>query len=378
MTQLKHFATLAVAFASFLSITTAQQAPEAKDRILVISGGGARGAWGGGLAKTLVTQFGHDYKVVIGASTGSLIAPFVALKEFKALEEGYTTISDKDIFNVCPYKTKGKNKGKVKGLQSFFRILTLRKTLGESKRLKKTIRHFYTEDLFNRFKTTDSTRQHVATVVNLTTDSVEYKSSKDFGYEEMVEWIWASANAPLFMSLHRTRDKNNRKVTYVDGGVKEGLPLQRGIEIACDSSIRHIDVIVHSTLNPRQDDVQTGGLVKVLGRVMELFLTETRQNDLSAARKYEVLQEDCAPSDDLITITYYFMPESVRKVMPNELLFQQKEMEKLWKMGEEHIRLKQTDPELSKLRVEIKIPREQLCNVGGLWNHPTTQREVNR
>ncbi|MDX1942603.1 MAG: patatin-like phospholipase family protein [Saprospiraceae bacterium] len=364
MTKLKRFAAFIAAFLSLFSTLIAQE------RIMIVSGGGARGAWGGGLAKTLVTEFDYDYKVVVGASTGSLIAPFIALKEFDALKEGYTTINDKDIFNVKPYKTKGKKRGKIKGFQSFMRLMIGKKTLGESKRLKKTIRRFYTEEMFNKFKNEHNNRAHIATVVNLTKDSIEYKSSKDFEYEEMVDWIWASANAPIFMSLHRTKSDSIKKVTYVDGGVKEGVPLQKGIEIMCqDPSIKYIDVIVHSTLTPKEDDVKVGGVVKLLGRTIELFLSENRHNDLAAARRYEELQSDCALEDidDLITITYYFMPESAYQILPNELLFREDEMRKLWAAGEDHIKEKQTNSELRKLRIELKVPRSQLCNSGGIW-----------
>ena len=52
-------------------------------RALVISGGGAKGAWGVGVIHALVKEKGHKYDIAIGTSTGSLIGPFVLIEDLK-------------------------------------------------------------------------------------------------------------------------------------------------------------------------------------------------------------------------------------------------------------------------------------------------------
>lgn len=332
---------------------------EKSPKVLVISGGGARGAWGGGLAQALVKDSLSYYDVVVGSSTGSLLAPLIALEEFDVLREGYTTVRDKDIFNKKPFKTKGPNRGQIKTFNAFWRIIFGRNTLGTSKKLRKTIKRFYAIEDFQRFESGD--KEHIATVVNLTKDSIEYKSPNDYSYEEMVTWMWASANAPLFMSLVDVPNQEGIVQTYVDGGVKEGVPLQKGIEMACEREIDEIDVIVHSTMKPRIDDINTGGVIKLLGRVIELFLSENRQNDLVAARIDQDLiqsyQLACEEDIQYVTITYYFMPEEVYEIIPNELLFNQEEMTDMWDAGRNFF---QDPSQAGTHMIRIYIPKSQV------------------
>ena len=48
-------------------------------RGLVISGGGSKGAFGGGVAQYLMEEMGHDYDIFVGTSTGSLLISHLAL-----------------------------------------------------------------------------------------------------------------------------------------------------------------------------------------------------------------------------------------------------------------------------------------------------------
>src|ERR1051325_98683 len=67
------------------------------NRILVIGGGGSKGAFAVGAIEQLL-QSGIQYDAVIGCSTGSLIAPFVALGEIDTLVQMYSTVTTKDIY----------------------------------------------------------------------------------------------------------------------------------------------------------------------------------------------------------------------------------------------------------------------------------------
>jgi predicted acylesterase/phospholipase RssA len=53
---------------------------------LIISGGGAFGAYGVGTLASL----NKDYDIVAGISTGALMGSLVALKKFDVLKEAYT------------------------------------------------------------------------------------------------------------------------------------------------------------------------------------------------------------------------------------------------------------------------------------------------
>ena len=307
----------------------------AQESILVISGGGARGAWGGGLAQSLY-ESGHSYKAVVGTSTGSLLAPLITIDSFAQLKTAYTSVEPKDIFNVNPFYKKGKKKGEIKGFQAFWRILTGRKTLGESKTLKKTIKNFFPESYFDSLKNSPEGLEFIATTVNIMKDSIEFKSSNDFGYEEMVDWMWASANQPVFMSLHKPKDENGKRHYYVDGGIKENIPLKEGMRLAKKFNVKNIDVIIHSPDKPFLDPMSKVGILKLLGRTIDVFSSEVRVNDIEIAR----MVEDCSNGlqlADEITITFYFMPPEDYLLLPNSLTFEKETMMQLWKNGEEYM-----------------------------------------
>ena len=50
-------------------------------RALVISGGGSKGAFAGGVAEYLIDKMNNDYDIYIGTSTGSLLVTHLALKK---------------------------------------------------------------------------------------------------------------------------------------------------------------------------------------------------------------------------------------------------------------------------------------------------------
>lgn len=332
----------------------------AQDRVLVISGGGARGAWGGGLAQALY-ESGADYRAVIGTSTGSLLAPLVVIDSFSRLENAYTSVTHKDIFNVRPFYTKGKKKGEVRGLNAFWRIITGRKTLGESKRLRKTIKEYFTEAEFKAIVHSQDSLEVIATVVNVQADSVEYKSSRDYDYEQMADWIWASANQPVFMSLYKFRDEEGEKDFYADGGVKENVPIRKAIMKAREIGAREIDVIIHSTDQPKLDPMRKLRILKLLARTIDLFSTEVRENDVDIARllgrvaNLKGLEEEA----EGIRVNVYYMPAEDYNKIPNSLLFEKDKMSELWASG--YNLLKRND--LNDFRAEYIIDKGAIIPV---------------
>src|SRR5688572_10538662 len=61
-------------------------------RALVISGGGSKGAFAVGILKKLLVLFPQlKFDIIVGTSTGALIAPLAAVGELDLLEEIYTT-----------------------------------------------------------------------------------------------------------------------------------------------------------------------------------------------------------------------------------------------------------------------------------------------
>ena len=331
-----------------------------QNRIMVISGGGAKGAWGGGLAEALHEKDYKEYKIVIGTSTGSLMAPFITLNAYDQLKEGYTNVRDKDIFNVRPFKTRGKKRGQLRPINAFLRILLARKSLGETKRLRKTIKRFFTDSLYQEIRKSPDSLEFIPTVVNVNQSKTEFKSSKNYDYENIVNWMWASSNQPVFMSLYKER-VNGKKQYYVDGGLKDFIPINKAIEIARKENIDSIDVIVHSKDYPTEDPLKKVGILKLIVRTLSIFSNDVKENDLYSAKLLDrfgkKIQEASGrnkPSKNTgIVLTIYFMPDIDHDQISNSLLFDKEQMLQLWKRGYDFVDSPYQEAHTLRLRVDV-------------------------
>ena len=80
-------------------------------RALVISGGGSKGAYAGGVAQYLIQEEGHKYDMYVGTSTGSLLVPHLAAgkidKIYKLMTNSYSSLITIKLitFPACPLLT---------------------------------------------------------------------------------------------------------------------------------------------------------------------------------------------------------------------------------------------------------------------------------
>ena len=117
-------------------------------KALVISGGGSKGAFAGGVAEYLLTEQQKEYDIFIGTSTGSLLVSHLALEKLDALKELYTNVNQRAIFSNNPFTIKNVDGVKVIRVNHFntlWNFVNGRKTFGESKNLRKLIRKHITE-----------------------------------------------------------------------------------------------------------------------------------------------------------------------------------------------------------------------------------------
>ena len=183
-------------------------------KALVISGGGSKGAFAGGVAQYLIEELKRDYKLYIGTSTGSLLVSHLALKEIEKIKSVYTSVNNNSIFDVCPFVVKQKHGSQniaINHMNVLINFLRGSKTFGESNNLKKLIKETLTEADFEALKQSD--KDIVVTVSNLSLNQVEYKCLREFDYDEFCDWVWISCNYTPFMTLVK---KNGCE--YADGG----------------------------------------------------------------------------------------------------------------------------------------------------------------
>jgi NTE family protein len=209
-------------------------------KALVISGGGAKGAWAGGFVEFLAKEAGMSWDVLIGSSTGSLLVPLIAVNAWDDLKRAYTTSQQQDIFSNCPFILHRTEEGFRAGFNHFRIILQFiqgRKTFGESRSLKQLIQKTFPEKTWDILQASD--KQVIATVSNLTHNQIEYKYARDCTYQDFCDWIWMSCNMVPFMSL-AIKDG----CEYADAGFGNPIPVQEAFNLGATE----IDVIV---LQPR-------------------------------------------------------------------------------------------------------------------------------
>ncbi len=211
-------------------------------RALVISGGGSKGAFAGGVAQFLIQEEGRTYDLFVGTSTGSLLISHLALSKLDKIKEIYSNVNQDSIFNNCPFlikKIHGLEEIKINHWNVIRNFLRGKKTFGESENLRDLIRSSLTIEEFETLKNGKS--DVVITVSNLSLNQVEYKSIKDCTYDEYCDWVWISANYTPFMSLVR---KNGCE--YADGGLGSIVPIEEAIK----RGATEVDVVVlHTEVN---------------------------------------------------------------------------------------------------------------------------------
>ena len=66
-------------------------------KALVMSGGGSKGAFAGGVAQFLIQEKENKYDIFVGTSTGSLMVTHLALGYLEDLKDIYTSVSQRSI-----------------------------------------------------------------------------------------------------------------------------------------------------------------------------------------------------------------------------------------------------------------------------------------
>ena len=291
-------------------------------RALVISGGGSKGAFGGGIAEFLIKTQGKKYDLFVGSSVGSLLISQLALGNISRLKNTFTTVRNRDIYNIFPFSVIKKNGNVTTKINHFNTLRAFIKkadTFGESKNLRKLIERTHPRDDYQKLKTAPEV---VFTVSNLTKQRVEYYHAKECSYEDYCDWMWASANYVPFMSL---MTKNNFQ--YADGGFGSFIPVRYAIEFGATE----IDVIVlDKELHDDKLDVFSNPFESLMG-VFRFMSNQIGFKDMLIAK--------LKGHQSHVDIRLWFAPEDLTD---NPLYFNKKQMNEWWKQGYEYA--KKTKP----------------------------------
>ena len=293
-------------------------------RALVISGGGSKGAFAGGVAQYLMKKKQRTYDLFLGSSTGSLMVSHLALGRVDALKKIYTNVDQQDIFSNNPFTIKhvhGVQRVGINHLNTIWSFIKGSKTFGESKHLKTLIKANITKKMYSQIRAEG--KEAVITLSNLSTNEVEYKSINDCSYEDYCDWIWASCNYIPFMSL---LVKNGCQ--YADGGFGCLVPIREAIE----RGATEIDAIILETEVTQINRVQLKNPFSLLFDLFDFMLQHVERHNITIG-KLSATQND-------VKLNLYYTPTILTT---NSLVFEKELMKKWWKAGYKYAKGKDDD-----------------------------------
>jgi predicted patatin/cPLA2 family phospholipase len=292
-------------------------------RALVISGGGSKGAFAGGVAQYLIEQEGKSYDMFLGTSTGSLLVPHLAAHDLGKLYDIFTNVSQKHIFSINPFITRSKGDREYVTINYFntlIQFIKRKRTFGESKNLRRNIKRNFTREEYNKIKAT--THDVVVTVSNLSKNRVEYKSINDFGYEEFCDWIWISCNYIPFMSLAQVNGFD-----YADGGLGCVIPIREAIL----RGATEVDAIVLESENLEYNKALGKNPFSLMINLYGYLLDQVEKGDITIGK--------LAAKNKNVKLNIYYTPTNLTE---NSLIFNREHMIKWWEEGFNYAKTKST------------------------------------
>lgn len=286
-------------------------------RALVISGGGSKGAFAGGVAQYLMEHEKREYDMFLGTSTGSLLVPHLALNKIDKIYDIFTNVQQQDIFSVSPFVQRKKGDREyvsIDFVNSLWQFVKMKRTFGESKALKRNIRKNFTIEEYEAIKAIR--HDVVVTVSNLSMNRVEYKSINDCSYEEFCNWIWISCNYIPFMSLAKVDGYE-----YADGGLGCVIPIREAIL----RGATEVDAIVLEAENL--------GKQRVLGKNPFSLMMNLFGHLLDQVERNDIVIGQLAAKNNNAKLNLYYTPTNLTE---NSLIFSKRLMEKWWQQGYEY------------------------------------------
>ena len=302
-------------------------------KALVISGGGSKGAFAGGVAQYLMKKKKKDYDLFLGTSTGSLLVSHLALGKLNELKEIYTSVNQRTIFSNSPFKIKrihGEKVISIRHRNTLWNFIMGRKTFGESKNLRKLIRTKITEEVYTQIRKTH--KDVVVTVSNLTRSRVEYKSIRDCSYNDFCDWIWGSCNYIPFMSL---LEKNHCQ--YGDGGFGALVPIREAIL----RGAKEIDAIILETEVNQINKLPARNPFSLLMDVFDFMLEHVERHNITIGKLLAKHKD--------VQLNLYYTPTVLTT---NSLIFDKELMRKWWKSGFQHAK-KINEDKMSEFRADM-------------------------
>lgn len=225
---------------------------------LVLSGGGAKGAFQVGFLDELIRVRGVKIDIVVGVSTGALQALGTAQNDMARMVDVWRGIKgNKDIYTDRPLGPAGA----ILGANALY----------DTKPLRKLIKGFV-----DPAKLQASGIKMMLGVVNLGTGVFR---TIDETVPNTADWVYASCAMPVFFDPLVTKAADGTKEQWVDGGVRNVTPLDAALEMFPRGVI-----VVRASPKPKPGPVKTfGDLARIGLRAVDILQQEVSINDYANA-----------------------------------------------------------------------------------------------
>lgn len=268
-------------------------------RGLVLSGGGAKGAFQLGVLEYLHENGKLDFDVVCGVSVGALNATMVAQGEFEKLKELWLGIKEsEDILK--------KN--------SWLGILLGKNSLNDSQPLKELIQRYVDRNkIIQNFASKGKILK--IGVVSLTTG--EYKAISPT-HSSFLQMLLASTTIPVMFHPFNISAADYQ---MVDGGVRNITPLKDAIDAGADEIV----VVLASPRWVQPGKKEYKNILQVIARTFDILSNEVYINDIDNCEWYNVhmvgdgihrkINLTVVEPSEFFMDTLEFHPKSIRKAI---------------------------------------------------------------
>lgn len=250
-------------------------------RVLITSGGGAKGAFSVGVLNYLKNekQITH-FDLISGTSTGALIASLAAVGRIDELKEVYLNTTNANI---------------LEPLNLFDTVISGNNYIYSTHPLFEQISQHISNSTFTDIMNSgtilclNSVSLQTGKITVFTTGNIlpsnHYETKKITNRSQLINALLASSNQAVFMDPVRIDGES-----YVDGGNREVIPT-RAVCSNLDLNQAHEIYILSN--NPHElvkaTDAKLNGVLKVLMRSISMFIQEVRENDLELMAKFKLL-----------------------------------------------------------------------------------------
>jgi NTE family protein len=222
---------------------------------VVLSGGGAKGAFQVGVLDALITEKKVSFDLAVGTSTGAIQAAAVAQDDIPRLIHFWESIKGPDdIYR----KRAGTFLNIITGQPSMYSVGPLQKLLAQT---------------IDSKKIRASGKSLRIAVVNLTTGELRIVGENA---EDLATWVYASCAMPFVFPPQESRDLQGNDEQWVDGGNRDVTPL----DTALTERPRAILVVRASAPQRPAAAKRYGSLISVGLRAVDILENEVSINDL--------------------------------------------------------------------------------------------------